>query len=67
MADFETHYVLVPTQIFVPGSGYITRNLVDSSGIWRRPRAQPFNVVGLEQPRPTEGQIWPRGILNQPS
>lgn len=65
MADFSVHYVVIPSKVFVKGTGHVTQNHIDWSGLYRRLRPQPFNVQGVEDPRPIEGQIWPRGLQNQ--
>ena len=39
----------------LPASG------VNSASRWKKFRPQPFNVQSVENPRPSDGQIWPRG------
>lgn len=39
----------------------LTVNCPNAAQRWKKFRPQPFNVQSVENPRPSDGQIWPRG------
>jgi hypothetical protein len=42
-------------------SNALLRETPNQAPSWRHPIPQPFNAAGVIDPRPTHGQIWPRG------